>query len=247
MVYQGGKFKQVKEIAPIVNLCIKENNIENYYEPFVGGANILNKIICSNYFANDIDDELIAFYNQIKNGGEPIPNVSKEEYLAAKANPENYDKAYLGNIKYMASFGGKPWGGYGGVDKRNGHNHYESSLTNFKKQIPILRQTNFTCDDYESLSYKDKSFICCDPPYRGTTGYKGISFDYERFDNWFREISKEHFVILCEYSAPEDFTCFKQIGVKKTLAANDNITKAKDCLWYTDGLFKDWYENRGGI
>ena len=34
----------------------------------------------------------------------------------------------------------------------------------------------------------------------------------------------------------------KEIGVKKSLAATDNKTKVKDCLWYTEGLFKDWYE-----
>lgn len=242
MVYQGGKFKQSKEMAPIINKCIKENNIENYYEPFVGGANILDKIICNNLYANDIDEDLISFYDYIKNGGEPVPTVSKEEYLAAKANPNNYKKAFLGNIKYMASFGGKPWGGYGGIDKRSGKNHYESSLTNFKKQIPQLRKTTFYNGDYQNIQYKPGSFICCDPPYRNTTGYRGIAFDYERFYEWFKKISKKCFVILCEYSAPEDFTCFKEIGVKKSLAATDNKTKVKDCLWYTDGLFKNWYE-----
>lgn len=244
MVYQGGKFKQSKEIAPIINLCIQENNIENYYEPFVGGANILDKIVCKNLYANDLDEELISFYNYIKNGGEPVPTVSKEEYLDAKNHSEKYEKYYLGNIKYMSSFGGKPWGGYGGIDKRSGKNHYQSSLTNFNKQIPQLKRTNFSTRDYSQINYKDKSFICCDPPYRNTTGYKGILFDYERFDNWFREISKNHFVILCEYSAPNDFICFKEIGIKKTLAAADNKTKAKDCLWYTNGLFKDWYESQ---
>lgn len=242
MVYQGGKFKQSKEIAPIINKCIKDNNIENYYEPFVGGANILDKIICPNLYANDIDTDLIYFYWYIKGGGEPLENVSKELYLDVKNNPEVYPQSYPGNIKYMASFGGKPWGGFGGVDKRSGKGHYESSLTNFKKQIPTLRKSNFSSKDYEDIKYKEGSFICCDPPYRGTTGYKGINFDYERFDNWFREMSKKHYIILCEYSAPDDFTCFKEIGAKKTLAATDNKTKIKDCLWYVDGLFKDYWE-----
>lgn len=142
----------------------------------------------------------------------------------------------------MSSFGGKPWGGYGGIDKRSGRNHYESSLTNFKKQIPRLRETTFTSTDYQDVEYLPSSIIVCDPPYRGTTQYKGIDFNYKRFDKWFREMSKKYFLVLCEYSAPEDFICFKEIGVKKTLAASDNKTKAKDCLWYTDGLFKQWYE-----
>ena len=44
-------------------------------------------------------------------------------------------------------------------------------------------------------------------------------------------------------NALEDFTCFKKIGAKKTLAATDNKTGIKDCLWYCDGLFKEYYED----
>lgn len=186
---------------------------------------------------------MIEFYKYIKNGGEPLSVVSKEEYNDMKDNPEKYSKFLLGNVKYMASFGGKPWGGYGGVDKRNGHNHYESSLTNFKKQIPRLKEIIYTSSDYEDLDYINKSIIVCDPPYKNTTGYKGIKFDYERFYKWFRKMSKINYCILCEYVAPEDFTPFLSLSVAKTLAANDNKTIIKDSLFYCDGLFKDWYEN----
>ena len=243
MVYQGGKFRQSKVIAPIINQCIKENNIENYYEPFVGGANILDKIICKNYYANDIDQQLIAFYQYIKDGGEPLSTVEKEEYQNMKDNQNKYPDYLLGNIKYMASFGGKPWGGYVGIDKRNGHKKYDGALVNFKKQIPILKQTIFSSVDYRELTFEKDSIIVCDPPYKGTTGYRGINFDSETFYEWFRKMSKEHYCVLCEYSAPEDFTLFKAISVAKTLSATDNVTKVNDGLFYCDGLFKDWYES----
>lgn len=87
--------------------------------------------------------------------------------------------------------------------------------------------------------------IVCDPPYKGTTPYLGIEFDYERFYSWFREVSKQHFVILCEYSTPEDFYCFKEIIARKTLSANDNNVKVKDKLWCCDGKFKDYIQ--GGL
>lgn len=242
MVYQGGKFKQSKEIAPIINNCIKANKIENYYEPFVGGANILDKVICNNLNANDIDSDLIAFYESIKAGELPLKTVSKEFYLNVKDNQDNFPAATRGNIKYMASFGGKPWGGFGGIDKRSGKGHYESSLRNFERQIPVLKKTTFTSKDYAEIDYGKNNFICCDPPYCNTTGYRGIKFDYDRFYEWFINISKDNYVILCEYSAPKGFTCFHQIGAKKTLAASDNKTNVKDCLWYTEGLFKNYWE-----
>ena len=244
MVFQGGKTRQAKHIAGIVNKCIKENNITNYYEPFVGGANIIQQINCNNLFANDLDEELIAFYQYIKEGGLPVDFVSKEQYNDAKNNPQKYDAWYRGNIKYMASFGGKPWGGYSGIDKRCGYTKYEGSVKNFKKQIPKLQEINFTCGDYNNINFKPNSMIVCDPPYRNTTQYGKIKFDSNKFDNWFREVSKEHFVILCEYTAPTDFTCFKKINVAKCLSANDNQSRTVDGLWYCDGKFKDWYENK---
>lgn len=59
-------------------------------------------------FANDIDSELIDFYNFIREGGLPFEELTKEDYHRIK---ENGTSAERGNVKYMGSFGGKPWGG----------------------------------------------------------------------------------------------------------------------------------------
>lgn len=70
MVYQGGKFFQRKHILPIIEKTIIDNNIKNYYEPFVGGCNVIQKIPNTiNRYGNDIDDELIEFYKYIIMGG----------------------------------------------------------------------------------------------------------------------------------------------------------------------------------
>lgn len=37
MKYLGSKSRIAKYIAPIIQKCIDENNITEYYEPFVGG------------------------------------------------------------------------------------------------------------------------------------------------------------------------------------------------------------------
>ena len=159
MVYQGGKFRQSKHIAPIINKCIKDLKLENYYEPFCGGINVLDKIQCTNLYANDIDEELIAFYEFIRDGGEPLEDVSREDYYEIKAG-NNLIKR--GMVKYLGSFDGKPWGGYG-FRRDSNKSHYAASLTNFKKEIPIIRLTNFSCKDYKDLTFKEKSFIYLDP------------------------------------------------------------------------------------
>lgn len=243
MVFQGGKFRQSKNIAPVINQCIKENSIENYYEPFCGGLNVFDKIACNNMFANDIDNELITFYQFIHDGGEPLADISREDYYNIK-NDLTAPLYLRGNTKYMGSFGGKPWGGYGGKDKRSNKNHYQASLSNFKKQIPIILKTNFTCLDYKQISFNSNSFIYCDPPYKNTTNYGNQSFDYNEYYDWARNISQKYFVIFSEYNMPNDFTCFKEISHKKSLKATDNSEVISDNLYYCAGLFKNWYENR---
>lgn len=38
MKYLGSKSRIAKYIVPIIQKCIDENNITEYYEPFVGGG-----------------------------------------------------------------------------------------------------------------------------------------------------------------------------------------------------------------
>ena len=44
MKYLGSKNRISKYISPILQQYINENRITTYYEPFVGGANIIDKI-----------------------------------------------------------------------------------------------------------------------------------------------------------------------------------------------------------
>lgn len=139
-------------------------------------------------------------------------------------------------------------GGYGGIDKRTGKNHYARSLSTFKKQIPKIKQIKaFSNIDYKELDFLSKSFIYCDPPYKGTAPYGKINFDYGNYYDWAQEISKKNFVIFSEYSMPESFIKFKSIQHRKSLKAGDNSTLISDNLYYCEGLFKDWYEQKGGI
>lgn len=38
MVYMGSKSRIAKEIVPIIQSYIDDNNVHNYLEPFVGGG-----------------------------------------------------------------------------------------------------------------------------------------------------------------------------------------------------------------
>ena len=66
MVYQGSKNRLTKYIIPIIQKEIDENNITTYIEPFVGGANVIDKIRCENKIGSDINEELIALLKYIQ-------------------------------------------------------------------------------------------------------------------------------------------------------------------------------------
>lgn len=88
----------------------------------------------------------------------------------------------------MASFGGKAWGGYG-FRRDSNKSHYLASLTNFLKEIPIIKKANFSNLSYDNLEFLPGSFIYCDPPYKGTTGYNNKNFDHDKFYQWARALS----------------------------------------------------------
>ena len=53
MRYVGSKNRLAKELVPIIQSHIT-NETKGYIEPFVGGANMIDKIECNNKFGCDI-------------------------------------------------------------------------------------------------------------------------------------------------------------------------------------------------
>ena len=73
MKYVGSKNRIAKELAPVIQSYITENTV-GYLEPFVGGANMIDKIKCKYKSGFDIHQQLIALLqyaqdldNKIKN------------------------------------------------------------------------------------------------------------------------------------------------------------------------------------
>ena len=51
---------------PIIQKYIDENNIITYVEPFVGGANVIDKVKCHERFGFDKNKYLIALLERVK-------------------------------------------------------------------------------------------------------------------------------------------------------------------------------------
>lgn len=53
MVYMGSKRKYAKDIVPIIQKYIDDNNIKEFYDVFCGGGNLVDKIKCENLYFID--------------------------------------------------------------------------------------------------------------------------------------------------------------------------------------------------
>lgn len=226
--YLGSKNKIAKNIVPIIQRCIDENNITTYIEPFVGGANVIDKIKCDNKIGSDTNKYLIALLNKLKNEPDCFPSeISKEHYADVKndyqQNGTKYEDYYKGLIGFCGAFRGKFFDScacFDYVSEGKTRNNYKESLNNILKQRKNILDVEFSVKDY--ISYKpDKYENCvfyCDIPYKGTYNYN-VEFDYEQFYEWVKQMSKNNYVFVSEYEMPEDFTLVYEQAKKMCLQA----------------------------
>ena len=228
MRYMGSKNKFAKELIPIIQNYITDNT-KGYLEPFVGGANVIDKINCNNKIGCDIHTELIELLKYVQNNYNKLPlTISEEEYNNVKNNKDNYPKWYVGLVGFCATFGCKYFGGYGrSLGKKNKPRDVPSvSINNLRKQAPNLKDIKFVnCNFLDLPIDKIKGYVVyCDPPYRDTTKYSTKNFPYELFYDWCRKLSKNNVVLVSEYNMPDDFICIWEKSVKINIGAK-NINK----------------------
>lgn len=226
MRYVGSKNRLSKQIAPIIQRYVIKCMIDKgngYWEPFVGGANMIDKIRCFRKCGSDSHPYLIALLKHIQKTTDDLPDtITDDEYNAVKANPDNYPDWYVGLVGFC-SFSGKWWGGYPRSFKNDGvtpRDMPNKIIRNIKKQAPNLKGIAFFCNDYDKVKPNEAKgyVIYCDPPYRDTTKYATGDFDYDKFYAWCREMSKSNTVLISEYWMPEDgFECIWEGKLKCTL------------------------------
>ena len=167
MKYVGSKNRLSKQIAPIIQSYV--DNMPDccgYLEPFVGGANMIDKIKCSCKIGNDVHKYLIALLNHVSETTDDLPDtITEDEYNAVKANPSNYPDWYVGLVGFC-TFGAKWFGGYPRGFKADGvtpRDITNEAIRNIKKQAPKLKGTIFVCGDFWKLGV-GHMVIYCDPP-----------------------------------------------------------------------------------
>ena len=186
MKYVGSKNRLSKQLAPIIQSYIDGmgEKCNGYWEPFVGGANMIDKIKFSQKYGSDSHKYLIALLRHIQQTTDDLPEtISEDEYDAARTNPDVYPDWYVGLVGFC-TFGAKWFGGYPRGFKADGvtpRDITNEAIRNIKKQAPELKDVVFGCRNYYDCTYADGFVIYCDPPYRDTTKYATGNLDYEQF------------------------------------------------------------------
>ncbi len=227
MKYMGSKARLSKEIAPLINKLIKENKINKYIEPFVGGANMIEHIKCKDKIGIDNNEYLIAMWKALQQGWIPPTAMDYDTYNQIKNNKSQYPKELVAIAGFCATYNAKWFGGYAGiVNTKIGtiRNYYDEAVRNILKQIPRLLDVKFVCDDYKNLEDTKNTLIYCDPPYEQTTKYKD-DFNHKEYWDWCRKIAKNNILIASEYNAPDDFQC---IFTKELTTTLDKNSRKKD-------------------
>lgn len=227
MKYMGSKARHAKELLPIILANRKEG--QWYVEPFVGGANMIDKVT-GNRIGADVHEHLIGMWQAVSQGWNPPSSFEEAHYKDFRENKHKYSKELVGYVGFALSYSGKWYGGWrrDGAGKRD---YVMESYKNAVNQFPSLRGVDFVHAPYHELEIPPASIIYCDPPYKGTTAYKD-GFDHEPFYDWCRDMHKEgHTVFVSEYDMPDDFECVWQKEVNNSLTKDTGSKKGVEKLF----------------
>ena len=226
----GSKNRIAKEILPIM---LKEREERVWVEPFVGGANMIDKVQGQRIGA-DINPYLIDALIAIRDSVDDLPknnhDFTESDYKQLRKNDDYKYKGYAG---FAFSYGGKWLGGWSRTDKTSikQRDYVAESYRNAVNQSPLLQGIDLITENYSNLEIPENSLIYCDPPYEGVTKYKD-DFNHSEFWQWCRNMaSKGHIVFVSEYKAPDDFECVWEKEIVSSLTQDTGSKKAVEKLF----------------
>jgi len=219
MKYMGSKNRIAKDILPIILKDI--GSFQYYVEPFVGGANMIDKVDGYRIGA-DSNKYLIALLKEMQKDDFEAPIITEEKYRDIKLNRNDYSMWIVGFAGFQLSYGAMWFTSYrkDSIGKRN---YALEAKNNIDKQAGKVKGIDFICCDYFDLSIPPNSIIYCDPPYKNTATYteNKDDFNHDKFWGWCREMTRRgNNVFISEYNAPDDFECIWQKEIVSSLTKN---------------------------
>lgn len=208
--WSGSKRSQSEEIIKYF-----PKKIGVYYEPFCGGAAMLNKLLHSDieverYVCSDINSDLIGLWNKIKEDSKEV--IEYYEKLWHEMNDKDDDKErkkkYFESVRERLNKEHNPLDFMfimrtttNGMPRYNKEGNFNNSFhvtrngiqpEQLRKVIEswskILNENNveFRVEDYRNIKPKAKDFCYLDPPYANTKGMYYGGIDCEELWGWLR-------------------------------------------------------------
>lgn len=216
MKYLGSKDRHADEILAIV---LEGRTDQVYVEPFVGGGNVIWRV-SGVRIGCDINSKMIALFRAVAAGQELPDTISEEQYRSIRNNQDAYADWLVAFVAIACSYGGKWWGGYARGKTASGvpRDYLQETKKNLLSMAAGLQGVRWSSGSYWDLPIPDNSIIYCDPPYRGTTGYKD-AFDSDAFFLWAGDQAAQgHRIFVSEYQAPKGWECvWEKAGVMSAL------------------------------
>lgn len=201
MQYMGGKAMIAKRV--IQAILDDGAPTDRWFEPFVGGANVMEHAapVFGKCFGADAHKDAAMMWAAGSNGWRPC-EVTRELYKELRHADSSPLRGFVG---FGASFGGKWFGGFGSSLSRG--ELWKSSARTFNRQAKVFESHSVA---FRHLSFGDYTppagtTVYCDPPYAGTTGYATGDFDHEHFYTTLRAWAGYGcHVYVSEYTTPNN-------------------------------------------
>jgi DNA adenine methylase len=238
MAYVGGKAKTYQHITNILNNECFDNF--DYIEPFIGYGHILRRIVNKkSYKASDNNPLLITLLKHVQKSNK-YPHISEKEYYELKS--QNTTKTNILKKSFAAftySYNGKEFGGYTNIVGERNYPKERKKYYNLLRENESFNKTKIYLKDYDDYSVKNK-LIYCDPPYLKTTGYAtSTDFDHDKFWNVMRKWSKNNYVFISEYKAPDDFVAISSNKKHSTLSGKGSTSLRTEKLFVHKNFLKN--------
>jgi len=208
MRYLGGKERIAAHMAPLILAEAKGRPI---WEPFCGGLSVsaaLARAGAGRLYLSDANRALISLYQAWDLGWRPPVVLGEADHAAAKGLPDSDP------IKAFLLVGCSFVGQYGSGWAREGRRDFARGAANSldRKFQGLARAAHdFAALDFMAEAPEGGLPVYCDPPYAGTTGYRGPgvpAWDPAAFWARAREwAAAGSTVLVSEYQAPPDATC----------------------------------------
>ena len=182
----------------------------DFYEPFVGGCNIIDKIVVPddrNRYASDLDADMISLFKALQNGWIPPFNVSKKLHNTVKTYKDSFPPYLRAYISLASAFSGIRYASYT-TYKTRPYSRSNSTWRGLMRQVEQMRGIIFEHKPFEDVNPNIPAVIYCDPPYksRGDKLYwinKKDPFNHEKFYEWCVKMANAgSWVFVSEYIEP---------------------------------------------